>query len=273
MTTSPVRDWELERYLLGELPEKRTNEIEAQMKINSKLRDRLTVLKQSNEGILQQYKPAVLTPKIEQRIKREKAVQKKRTHPFFAKRAFYAVPAISAALVIFFLVLMGPRQDLSFSLSDGTRIKGAENIDRSKPYLLIYRKKAKDIDLLKDGDEAKAGDLLQIAYGSANENYGVIFSYDGNGTVTLHYPENSADSALLGDQKIVLLSLAYELDEAPGYERFFFVTSKSEIDVRSVLDKAKILAQDSARAKQEKLQLSNSYNQYSLMLKKESINE
>ncbi len=273
MKTSPVRDWELERYLLGELPEKRTNEIEAQMKTDSKLRDRVFVLEQSNEGILQQYKPEVLTPKIERRIAREKAHQKKETKPFAVRRVLYAIPAISAALVIFFLMLNGPDRDLSFSLSDGTRIKGTQDIDRSKPYLLIYRKKAKDVDLLKDGDNAKAGDLLQIAYGSANENYGVILSYDGNGTVTLHYPENSADSALLGDQKIVLLSLAYELDEAPDYERFFFVTSKSEIDIRSILDTAKVLAQDSARARQEKLRLSNSYSQYSLLLNKENIDE
>lgn len=273
MKISPVRDWELERYLLGELPEKRIGEIKDQMKTDPKLQDRLHVFKQSNEGILQQYKPADMTPKIEWRIKGEKATKSERTKSFAVKRIFYAVPAISAALVILFLVLTGPNQDLSISLPNGTRIKGIEDIDRSKPHLLIYRKKNKDVDLLKDGDEAKAGDLLQIAYGSANENYGVILSYDGNGTVTLHYPENGADSALLGDQKIVLLSLAYELDDAPDYERFFFVTSKSEINVQSVIDSAKMFAQDSRRARHEKLQLSNSYSQYSVLLKKENINE
>ena len=186
---------------------------------------------------------------------------------------FYAVPAVSAALIILFLVFNNSSQDTGFSLPIGTRIKGSENIDRSKPHLLIYRKNDKNVDLLKDGDLAKAGDLLQIAYGSAGENYGVILSYDGSGTVTLHYPENETDSALLGDQKLVLLSLAYELDEAPDYERFIFVTSKSKIDVQSVINKAKVLAQKSSGAAHKKLQLSNSYNQYSFLLKKENFNE
>jgi hypothetical protein len=273
MKTDPVRDWELERFLLGELPDERINEIEVRMKTDSKLKERIHVLKQSNEETLQQYKSSDMTPKIEWRIKKEKANQKKRTKPFLTKRLFYSVPAISAALVILFFVFQNPNRDINFSLPNGTRIKGTMNIDRSKPHLLVYRKNDKDVDLLQDGDEAKAGDLLQIAYGSANENYGVILSYDGNGTVTLHYPENGSDSALLGDQKIVMLSLAYELDEAPDYERFFFVTSKSEIDVQGVMDTAKLLAQDSARARIEKLQLSNSYSQYSVLLKKENINE
>jgi len=273
MKTNPVRDWELERYLLGELPKKKTGEIENQLKTDAKLQDRLQVLKQSSERILQQHKPAEMTPKIEQRITRAKAPKIVRTKPSADKRVFYAVPAISAAFIILFFVINGPKQDIKFSFPNGTRIKGTVNVNRSKPHLLIYRKNNNYVDLLKDEDEVKAGDLLQIAYGSAGENYGVILSYDGSGTVTLHYPENSVDSAMLGDQKLVLLSLAYELDEAPGYERFIFVTSKSEIDVQSVVDTAKILAQDSARARQKRLQLSNSYRQYSLLLIKENIDE
>ncbi len=273
MKTNPVRDWELERYLLGELPEKRIREIEDQMKTDSKLQERIHFLKRSNEGILQQYKSADMTPKILRRIQEKKANKSERTKPFLNRHLFYAIPALSAAFVILFLVLNSPNQDFSFSFADGTRLKGIEDIDRSKPHLLIYRKNDSDADLLKDGDEAKAGDLLQIAYGSANDNYGVILSYDGNGTVTLHYPKNGTDSALLGDQKIVLLSLAYELDEAPDYERFFFVTSKSEIDVQGIIDTAKMLAHDSPRARHEKLQLSNSYSQYSVLLKKENIHE
>ncbi|MCJ7581123.1 MAG: hypothetical protein MUP98_11395 [Candidatus Aminicenantes bacterium] len=273
MKTSPLRDWELERYLLGELPEKRIREIEDQINADSILQERINALEQSNAEILQEHKPSVMTPEIVQRVEREKANIGERTKPITAKRLFYAVPAISSALLILFVLLFSPKENRNFSFPNGTRIKGTMNIDRSKPHLLIYKKKDKEADLLKDGDEVKAGDLLQIAYGSASIDYGVILSIDGSGVVTLHYPQNSADSALLGDQNIVLLSLAYELDEAPDYERFFFVTSESDIDVQSILDSANRLSQDKAKARFEKLQLSNSYRQYSVLLKKEINNE
>ena len=268
MKTYPVRDWELERYLLGELPNKRMAEIEEKIKLDARLMDRLKDLKESNGDILRIYKPENMTPNIERRIIVKKAEKQKAEKPHLNRRFVYAIPAVSTALILLFLILFNPGQDTHFSLPDGTRIKGTAQIDRSKPHLLIYRKANSEVDLLKDGDAAKAGDLLQIAYGAADENYGVIFSLDGNGTVTLHYPESGSDSALLGDQGIVLLSLAYELDEAPNYERFFFVTSKSEIDVHNILEIADKLAQDSERARDGKLNLSDSFCQYSLLLNK-----
>ena len=95
-------------------------------------------------------------------------------------------------MVVIFIVFQnrGGRTALEIEGLHGTRIKGTEKIDVSKPHILVHRKVNDTVELLESGDEAKAGDLLQIAYVSAGADYGVILSIDGRGVVTLHYPES-----------------------------------------------------------------------------------
>ena len=149
-----------------------------------------------------------------------------------------------------------------------TRIKGLESIDMTKTKIIIYRKKGDEAEILKEGELAKAGDLLQIAYVPAGKTYGVIFSIDGNGVVTLHYPENINSSTILKQEKIVLLSSAYELDDAPEFERFFFITALTEINVQEILKQAKALADSHNPAKKEISALPDTYSQFSILLRK-----
>ena len=121
----------------------------------------------------------------------------------------------------------------------------------TKTQIIIYRKKGDEAEVLKDGELAKAGDLLQIAYVPAGKTYGIIISIDGNGVVTLHYPENINSSTILKQEKTVLLSSAYELDDAPEFERFFFITALAEINVQEILKQAKALAGSPDAAKKE----------------------
>jgi hypothetical protein len=65
-----------------------------------------------------------------------------------------------------------------------------------------------------------------------------------------------------------LLSSSYELDDAPDFERFFFITSKSGIDVQTILKSAKELAKNPKTAETAELDLPNSISQYSLLIKK-----
>jgi len=90
---------------------------------------------------------------------------------------------------------------------------------------------------LKNGARAKAGDLLQLAYIPAGKTYGVIFSIDGSGIVTLHHPESKGNSSILKQEKKNLLPSSYELDNAPDFERFFFITTMEEIEVQSINQK------------------------------------
>lgn len=268
MKTNPVRDWELERFLLGELPNTRIQEIEKELEKDLNLQARVAVLKRSNTEILQQHPPEAVIPGIQQGVRAEKTRRNAQPRPIFTRRLLYAAPVFVAAVVILLVVLQNPDRTSDPASPFGTRIKGTEKIDRTKPHLLVYKKKAGDVELLEDGDRAKPGDLLQIAYGAAGLSYGVILSIDGNGAVTLHYPERETDSAMLGDQKVVLLSSAYELDKAPGFERFFFITSAFEIDVRHILDIASTLAGKPEEAQGRKLSLPATYSQFTVLLKK-----
>jgi hypothetical protein len=265
MKTKPVRKWELERYLLGELLPRRMDEIKIFLEADSELREKLAALKWSNEETLQQYPPETMVPQIKSRF--ETGIEDKSTQPVLLKRLLYATPVLAAALVALFIFFQNPdgRTVSDIEGLQGTRIKGAEKIDVSRPYILVHRKTDDTIDLLESGDRASAGDLLQIAYVSVGAAYGVILSIDGRGVVTLHYPESADKDPILDQEKRTLLSTSYELDDAPDFERFFFITSKSAIDVQEILNSAKVLAKNPETAD---LDLPVSFDQYSLLIKK-----
>lgn len=84
--------------------------------------------------------------------------------------------------------------------------------------------------------------------------------------VTLHYPEQERDSTLLDQEQKTLLQTSYELDDAPGFERFFFVTSKSKIDAAEVLKSVRLLAGDSNEAGSRELILPAMQDQFSIIL-------
>ena len=149
-------------------------------------------------------------------------------------------------------------------------IKGEapQPVNLGKTRLLIHRKRNNHVELLPNGTSAKAGDLLQLGYITANEPYGIILSIDGQGRVTLHFPESKdLPTALVRRQKI-LLPNAIELDNAPAFERFFFITSTSPLEVAGTLRAAEKLAKDLHRASKELLPLPGDINQYSLIILK-----
>ena len=139
-------------------------------------------------------------------------------------------------------------------------------VDQSKPHILVHRKMDSNTELLGSGDRAKEGDLLQIAYAPAGQSYGVIFSIDGNSLVTLHFPESRTESTLLQSKDRVLLKSAYELDDAPEFERFFFITAQTKISVKSILDEANSLALNPGKAKTDKLELPEAFGQFTTLI-------
>jgi len=98
MKTNPVKRWELERYLLRELPSTRMDEIKKFLETDSELREELAALKRSNEEILKQYPSEAVVPQIKAQLQagREDKVRQ----PVLLKRLFYAAPVIAAALVV-----------------------------------------------------------------------------------------------------------------------------------------------------------------------------
>lgn len=276
MSDKKINKWLLERYILEELPEHQIKEIDRQLNQDPVLRKELEQLRDSNREILDQYPPASVVPQILNRYKAEtfnKAkTQAEKTgagaRSVFFKRFLYVTPAFAAALLLIFFIIpfyrnvVAPGKTTPITESTGIRIKGA-----SPQNLMIYRKSNDQIELLKNGTQAKAGDLLQVAYAAAEAVHGVILSIDGNGAVTLHFPGKIKGSTRLNKKKKkILLQNAYELDDAPGFERFFFITSKSKIDVQQVIKKARTLAKDTERARTHNIELAGSFRQVSILI-------
>ena len=79
--------------------------------------------------------------------------------------------------------------------------------------------------------------MIQITYIPGNKNYGVIFSLDGNGNLTRHFPEdNWIAGKLENNGEEIPLSFSYKLDDAPEYELFVFVASMNEFSLEELED-------------------------------------
>ncbi len=116
----------------------------------------------------------------------------------------------------------------------------------------MYRQVGDRAERLAPDAPARAGDVLQLRYDASGQRYGMIASLDGAGVVTLHFPA-AEDAATAVAAKPTTLPQAYALDDAPRFERFFFLTADEPIDVRASLDVLRAFARrgDSADATPE----------------------
>jgi len=218
---SAVRDWQLERYLLGELPAGEAEALRAALDQDEELRARLLALERSNVAILAQYPAPATAAAIAQRASRPAGARAGRP------RLALAASLAAAALVVGLVVLRpGPE---ARDAEDVTRIKG------SVPRLVLYRKGPAGIEALTSGSVARHHDLVQLSYQAAGRRYGVIVSVDGNGAITRHLPAQGATAAPLAKGAVVLAQ-AYELDDAPRFERFYFVAADDPFPVEAVVE-------------------------------------
>ena len=117
-------------------------------------------------------------------------------------------------------------------------VRSAKELLRSvlneHPQLEIWRQTEGKAEILKPGASVKAFDSLQIAYLAAGRPYGMIVSLDGRGRLTLHYPESFSAVPILDQGNPSVLEFAYQLDDAPKFERFFFITSQTQFKVSAI---------------------------------------
>lgn len=248
-----ISDFTLERYLLKELPGRQLEEITRRLESDPQLKQRLQALEQSNAEILKQYP----SRQMSHLIKTQASVQARAKAP--ARRLGF-MPLLGLAAAATVVVAVSPY--LWDNLADTTRTKGAA------ASLFIYRKLPSGAELLKNKAVAKPGDLLQIAYLSQQDGCGVILSLDGRGAVTLHYPAGDQSSTQLTVKRKTVLPLSYELDDAPGFERFFLITSPSELPVAAIMASARQLARDARQAMNQPLALPQGASQISFLVRK-----
>jgi hypothetical protein len=131
------------------------------------------------------------------------------------------------------------RVAMSNSVDDGIRTKGGE-IHR----LHIHLKRANGgaATALRDGDTVSKAATVQVSLARGARIWAAVVSVDGAGQATLHLPE-AGDSAIEAGDEIVAPH-SFQLDEAPGFERFFLIRSSR----RFSLDEALALARRSGIA-------------------------
>jgi hypothetical protein len=255
-----VPDILLERYRLNELPNDEADRLAALLAHDSRLRERLAALAASDEEL----RGSGVPDRLEAGARRQLAGK---IEP--RRRAWYwAVPVLATIALVAISVAR-----MSTPSNGGSAGRSAEGPDRIKglePALALYRRTAEGSETLADGAVARQGDLIRIGYRPAGHSYGAIVSIDGAGNVTMHLPPTGARAAALKHQPTVLLDQAYELDDAPGWERFYFVAGDAPFDVATVMQAARDAATDRSGTPPGGLSLPRGLAQSHFTLQKES---
>lgn len=245
-----IRSWQLERFLLDELPPQEQRAVADALQARPELRERLEDLRLSSEAILREHPPAVAAARIRARAG-VPASAPSRAARFLAP----ALAALAAVLVAGTVLVVSEREPAP--RPDVTRVKGVQ------PYLLLFRQAA-EVERLAPGATVHQRDRLQVAYQAAGRGYGVIVSIDGAGAVTRHLPQSGDRATPLRAGGPVPLGASYELDDAPGFERFVLVTADTPFAVETVLAAAR-----RQRSADGRLDLPETMDQFSFVLRKE----
>ncbi|MCG8418687.1 MAG: DUF4384 domain-containing protein [Proteobacteria bacterium] len=287
-----IPDWLLERALLDEIPGEHRNDVAQHLAGDPDTAVRLDELRESNREILAAVPPEQAVQEIERRHRiaraAESSAESNRSRRSPLQRWMFASTAVAAAgaLALFVFVSDSGKHDKS---PPGTAVSGntvgplptpTEDVRRKgdpvligDPLLILHRKRGESIEPLDRKSVAQVGDLIQISYRSSGYRHGVILSIDGRGEVTLHYPDTENAATLLEVSGKVKLKYSYELDDAPGFERFFFITSQRPVDVNLIMSSARELAKkinpEPKRVRTASLDLASDMYQWSFLLDKE----
>lgn len=260
-----VPDWKLERFLLGELPVAEMDRIRDRVDGDPALERQLQSLRADDDNALARYPAAWMAPQIERRA--DQSNRKVRTSSWSIKwPRFWPVPAaVGLAAMLAFVDIGDDAPDgdgVNAHSIPGIRLKG------TGPRLSLHRRIDTGSEQLYDGGIGRSGDLIQVRYHAAGRSYGAIVSVDGNGAVNLHHPPMGDQAQALQTSGPVSLAFAIELDEAPHWERFYFVTSHAEFELAAVLNAAAA----AALARRDSLVLADEeLEQFILTLNKEPL--
>jgi hypothetical protein len=236
--SAQIPDILVERYRLKELPQEAADRLAGQARQDATLRDRIEALDRSDE----EMRRTGALDRLANRIVREtRSGARGRRRPV----ASWAVPAAAAAAIVALVVAarspalrLADRDAVTATAPSGDRIKGL------RPSLAVYRRTADGSETLADGAVARPGEVLRVGYHAAGRPFGIIFSVDGRGTITMHLPAGGDHAVPLAREATTLLDQAYELDDAPLWERFYFVTGDRAFTAAPVVDAARRAAGD-----------------------------
>jgi hypothetical protein len=259
--TSPAPDWLVERVALDEVPAASKARL---AEADDQLAARVAALRDDNVRELSAHPAGPAVALIAERVVAGRA---RRNRARRTRGVLLAVTSMAAFVLVAGVVI---RRDAGVpgggtrvaAIDEGTRVKGQLR-------LVAFRQVGDAAERLDDDALVRAGDVIQLRYNAGGQRYGLIASLDGAGAVTLHYPadEGAPPEATAVPSGTVALPHAYQLDDAPGFERFLFVTADAPIDVQASLAAVRELASHRDAADAE-LELPPGMHQASLRLKK-----
>ena len=215
-----ISDFKLERYLLGELPEVEMAALRKREAEDELFAARVKMMREEGERFLAENPFSGLEDKLEND---QRSVE---------RSLWLRVAAVLVvAFGIFSVVVLNRQTDIVNDTSaasgmdvamadvdNGTRIKGMT------AGLEVWKKMGDSAVQMVNLGEAREGDEIQLRYRVPQKCFGMLFSMDGNGTVTMHMGEGNR-AVELEPGKMTTLPFAYKLDNAPKFEKFFLLTS------------------------------------------------
>ena len=232
-----IPDWKLERYLTGDLPAGEMREIRELEKTDEIFANRVKMLREDNAAILRKMPFERLSEKMDAMSVRSNSAGNT-VHVNFRLVKFAAAAALVLAVVS--VALFGQREVVGTAQSEdgaqvmdvamvdaqdeGTRIKGMD------ARMEVWKKTADSAVQMSNLDEAREGDEIQLRYSVPEKSFGLLFSMDGNGSLTMHM--GAGNQAIeLAPGEMTTLPFAYKLDNAPKFEKFFLLTSRNSFSI------------------------------------------
>ncbi len=246
-----IPDWKLEKYLTGDLPAEEMREIREMEATDEIFASRVKMLREDNAAILKRLPFEKLSEKIATMPGRSNAGAGNTV------RVNFKLVKLAAAALVLAVVTAALFSQRSLSEQGGTVLANNANMANSvngaqamevamadvsgddglrikglSARMEVWKKTGDSAVQMENLGEAREGDEIQLRYAVAEKCFGLLVSMDGNGTITMHMGhENRAVELEPG--KMTTLPFAYKLDNAPKFEKFFFLTSKDEFELNA----------------------------------------
>ena len=227
-TVNKISDFKLERYLLGELPEKEMRDFQERELSDEIFAARVREMREQGKRFVAENPFEALEAKMD-------AADEAADGNVISGLWLKVAAALVIALGVFSMVVLnrnvetysGESATMEVAMAnvdDGTRIKGMS------ASLEVWKKTGDSAVQMVNLGDAHEGDEIQLRYRVPQKCFGMLFSMDGNGTVTMHMGDGN-NAIELEPGKMTTLPFAYKLDNAPKFEKFFLLTSQNSFAI------------------------------------------